>query len=63
MIMRCSCEHEFQDRLYGKGMRVFNQIKRSASHSNHARCSVCGVVKPISENKAEPIKPNGNKKQ
>lgn len=35
-IMRCTCKHEFQDEVYGKGMRLFNEgIK-------HYTCTVCG---------------------
>ena len=37
-IMRCTCKHEFQDKEYGKGMRVFNPMKISGRY----RCTVCG---------------------
>jgi hypothetical protein len=34
----CSCASEYQDKLYGKQIRVFN-VKPSG-----ARCTVCGKV-------------------
>lgn len=36
IIMKCNCEHEFQDEVYGKGMRVHN-----VSPSGKAACTVC----------------------
>lgn len=39
--MRCNCESEFQDQLYGKGIRVFNE-KISNNKVNGYRCTVCG---------------------
>lgn len=38
MIMLCTCKHEYQDKLYGKGKRVFNLCKKGIS----GRCTVCG---------------------
>jgi len=35
MIKKCTCKHEFQDKKYGKGMRVFNKGKEVW------RCTVC----------------------
>lgn len=37
-IMQCSCTHQSQDEMYGKGMRVWNQLGDSDSY----RCTVCG---------------------
>ena len=37
-IMACDCQHESQDKLYGKGMRLWNQLGDSDSY----RCTVCG---------------------
>ncbi len=37
-IMRCTCEHKFQDKQYGKNKRVFNE---KAEHGKY-RCTVCG---------------------
>lgn len=37
-IMLCNCQHESQDQLYGKGMRLWNRLGDSDSY----RCTVCG---------------------
>jgi hypothetical protein len=37
MIQKCSCEHVVQDRIYGKGKRVFNKTGRDEVY----RCTVC----------------------
>jgi hypothetical protein len=42
MIANCSCSHEYQDRLYGKGKRVFNLGK------TNYRCTVCRATIPLS---------------
>lgn len=36
--LKCSCEHEIQDEMYGKGIRLFNPCKFGAGW----RCTVCG---------------------
>ena len=35
MIKDCTCEHKEQDRLHGKGKRVYNKGEKMA------RCTVC----------------------
>ncbi len=35
-ILKCSCSHEEQDKLYGKGMRVHN-----VNTKGEAFCTVC----------------------
>ncbi len=37
MIKRCTCNHPFQDSIYGKGMRVHTEGKKGEE-----RCTVCG---------------------
>lgn len=37
-IMLCQCSHSSQDEMYGKGMRLWNQLGDSDSY----RCTVCG---------------------
>lgn len=39
-ILKCTCKHEFQDKTYGKDMRVHNRTK-----DGKARCTVCNQVK------------------
>ena len=43
MIHPCSkqCKSEFQDKLYGKGRRVFNQAKSGIPGVTKLRCTVC----------------------
>lgn len=36
IIAKCDCKSEFQDRKYGKGMRIKN------SYTGGFRCTVCG---------------------
>lgn len=36
-IAQCSCSNEYQDRKYGRGLRVFNVCKKGAAR----RCTVC----------------------
>ena len=38
VIQKCICTSEFQDKMYGKGMRVKN------SHGTGFKCTVCGKV-------------------
>ncbi len=52
-ILKCTCKHNFQDRMYGGGMRVFNPLKKSQTHSNHARCTVCLAIKEIKYEREE----------
>lgn len=40
-IKKCECKHEYQDKKYGKGMRVFNYSKKHDTW----RCTVCGSHK------------------
>lgn len=37
-LIKCSCNHEFQDKRYGKGIRVHNWREKANSY----RCTVCG---------------------
>ena len=51
MILRCDCKAnssgnpkaaEYQDMVYGKGMRVHNPLPKQLNAPQKARCSVCG---------------------
>lgn len=35
-VIKCTCAHEYQDRVYGKGMRLANETSKGY------RCTVCG---------------------
>lgn len=41
IIKKCECSHEEQDKMYGKGRRVFNKLDKS----DKGRCTVCGREK------------------
>jgi hypothetical protein len=41
MIHQCTCKHDYQDRLYGKGNRLFNPCKPKEK-AIWGRCTVCG---------------------
>lgn len=41
---QCTCKSEYQDRKYGKGVRVMNILQKAGKLLNSARCTVCGVV-------------------
>ena len=40
IILKCTCTHEYQDKLYGPGRRVHNGCKMLTGHGH--RCTVCG---------------------
>lgn len=41
-IMKCTCTSDFQDSVYGKGMRVFNPIGKGKDQGKDYICTVCG---------------------
>lgn len=51
MILSCSCQNEFQDKIYGKGKRVFNAMgsKGQAGY----KCTVCKATNKSSVVKEE----------
>lgn len=40
----CSCQSEYQDNLYGKHMRVFNEGSKDGKSTGKVTCTVCGKV-------------------
>lgn len=42
MILRCTCSHEAQDSLHGKGNRVANRTKQT--NPDKYRCTVCSAL-------------------
>lgn len=40
MIRQCKCEHKSQDKLHGKGNRVYNRCKDQGTTKVY-RCTVC----------------------
>lgn len=39
-ILKCACTHDYQDKKYGKDMRVMNQTRKDSGKGY--RCTVCG---------------------
>ena len=39
-VIQCTCKSEFQDELYGKGMRLANTMGKDKPSGY--RCTVCG---------------------
>lgn len=50
MVLICSCTHEAQDRIHGKGKRVHNETKTTA------RCTVCQNEKTLSQSQIKDAK-------
>lgn len=44
-IKSCSCSHNGQDKLHGKGRRVHNQLQTPKDKKPEWRCTVCGAVR------------------
>ena len=44
MIKYCGCDHAAQDKMYGKGLRVWNQTKKKPDANGGWKCTVCGKV-------------------
>lgn len=46
-VLKCSCVSEFQDKEYGKGMRVFSPTAKvdKSSGRRQWRCTVCKTLK------------------
>lgn len=45
-ILPCTCEHEFQDNTYGKGMRLHNVSQGGTNKGIVAFCTVCSPRQP-----------------
>jgi hypothetical protein len=42
-IVKCTCEHKFQDKEYGKGMRATTPNNKAQAEKRFVvRCTVCG---------------------
>ena len=44
-VRPCSCVHEFQDKEYGKGMRLHTEAKGGSPGQVKYRCTVCLLMK------------------
>lgn len=41
VVKKHDCKHDYQDKIYGKGMRVINV---STKNSKEGKCTVCGKI-------------------
>lgn len=46
-VQGCSCKSEYQDKVYGQGMRLMNLTAGSDESKRKARCTVCGKEQEI----------------
>ena len=53
MIMKCTCNHEFQDKQYGSGNRVHT---KSGKIPNQYRCTVCEKTRNGSDSTEKKVK-------
>jgi hypothetical protein len=44
-VRPCNCEHTFQDKEYGKGMRLHTEAKGGSVDQVKYRCTVCLSMK------------------
>lgn len=45
-IIKCTCKSEYQDKKYGAGNRVSNEVNKTPGQF---RCTVCGSIKGASQ--------------
>lgn len=44
-ILPCKCQHAYQDKKYGRGMRVHNLAKSKNLTKLAWTCTICGIKK------------------
>ena len=59
VIKHCGCQHEFQDKQYGRGMRVHNYAEKTEAY----RCTVCCALKTKEKKKVEEKKDEKEEKK
>lgn len=56
MKTKCACSNEYQDKAYGKGIRIANETGKA----NTVRCTSCGkdilTAKEVKKTKTKPKK-------
>jgi len=68
MIHPCpkQCESKFQDELYGRGRRVYNESKGPVHGAIYGRCTVCkheDIVGRKAETKKEEVQSGNESKE
>lgn len=54
-VMQCDCKHDFQDALYGKGMRLHNVSQGGSGKDKVAYCTVCCPRQQINKTATPPM--------
>jgi len=44
-LRKCDCNDDYQDKKYGKGYRLCNQMKTAKGMPLKWRCTICGKEK------------------
>jgi hypothetical protein len=44
-ILPCGCESEYQDKIYGRKLRLHNETRKKPSADGGWACTVCGKIK------------------
>lgn len=44
MLRKCICKNRYQDKRYGKQMRVKNPLPKVENKPRQYRCTVCGLI-------------------
>ena len=44
-ITKCTCHHEYQDKIYGRNNRLHNDAPKSNNGNGGWRCTICLAIK------------------
>jgi hypothetical protein len=42
-VRKCTCKHEYQDKVYGQGLRLHNPMAAKGKQTG-VKCTVCGTA-------------------
>lgn len=65
MLHKCTCHSPYQDKQYGKGIRVFNYKGKSKEGKTKgmARCTVCGYILQSTVGYVATERPEGDERE
>jgi hypothetical protein len=52
-LVQCTCAHEFQDKTYGKQVRVANATSKQDKDYIDVRCTVCSRIHRVTPAKVK----------
>lgn len=47
----CKCTNDYQDRVYGRGVRIANATQKGDDASVDVRCTVCSTLHRVSKSR------------